>query len=322
MDTQTLAQLLGPAGASYALGQQVADSRKEAESQQALRKAQMDEILQKTEAAKQMQPYDVQAKQASILKSQLENAAKQSDHLGNIMGQAATFLETVPAAPGARQAMLQQFFQSHGMDASNPQAAQMLQQLSQIPGDQLPQTLSKLRDGFIQKGADFQKAMATANVQKESHLEGIKMQTEQQARNQESQNKAHLQGISMQVQGQKDVTQMNIDAGKFNKGGGATASASLLKATPDKRLGAVKAILEAGINPDSKEPLTATERMFYENMYNQDVQTMNAQLAARQQQGVMPQVAPGGGIQLQNKAPVQLGGPATQPQLPAGWTMK
>lgn len=322
MDMQTLSQVVGPTTAAMAFGSQAAADRTEAASQQAMRQAQIEEILQKNAAAKEMQPYEIQAKQAGIQQTQLKNAAEHSARLGNIMGQAAAYLESVPSAPGARHAMLTEFFQSHGMDPSNPQARTMLQQMSQIPGDQLPATLGKFRDALVTKSSQFQQAMSVADLQKQSHLEGINAQGINQRDIANIQKQSHLQGIGAQIQGQKDITQMNIDAGKFNKAGGATAATSLLKAAPDKRLGAVKAILESNTNPDTKEPLTATERAFYENMYQQDVQTYNAALQARQQAGVAPQVAPGGGIQLQNKVPAQLGGPATQPQLPAGWTMK
>lgn len=125
-------------------------------------------------------------------------------------------------------------------------------------------------------------AVALANIQKQSHLEGI----------------------GMQGKTQKDVMQMQIDAGRFDKkgsgGGSITSNLWSGKMKVPERLGTVKSILDSGINPDTQQPLTDMERLGLQAMYDQDAATTEGKLAT-QAQGVTARAGAGGNVTIVNK---------------------
>ena len=216
MDLSSMFQNLGPAGGAIVSGMQMADAANEQKSMEAYRKAQMDEIMQKTAQQAELHPLELQSKKQSIDKStqdyekgtvelekakndlaigKLEGAVKKTDAFSKLMGAASAQLVNIPAP--ARHAWLANFAQQNGIDANDPAVKSIWQQTSQIPPDKLPQALDAFRNKIIQQGDAY---------------------------------RSHIDGMKIQAQSQKDLEQMRIDAGKYNKNKVATdVNSALLK---------------------------------------------------------------------------------------------
>lgn len=188
MDLSSMFQNLGPAGGAMLTGMQMADATNEQKSQEAYRKAQMDEIMQRTANQAEMHPLELQSKKQGIEKStqdlekgkvelekakydltvgKLEGAVKKADSYSQLMGVAAAQLPNIPAP--ARHAWLANFAQQNGIDANDPAVKSIWQQTSQIPPEKLPQALEAFRNKIIQQSATYR-----------SHLDGIKEQGKNQ----------------------------------------------------------------------------------------------------------------------------------------------
>jgi len=188
MDLSSMFQNLGPAGGAIVSGMQMADAANEQKSMEAYRKAQMDEIMQKTAQQAELHPLELQSKKQSIDKStqdyekgtvelekakndlaigKLEGAVKKTDAFSKLMGAASAQLVNIPAP--ARHAWLANFAQQNGIDANDPAVKSIWQQTSQIPPDKLPQALDAFRNKIIQQGEAYR-----------SHIDGIKEQGKNQ----------------------------------------------------------------------------------------------------------------------------------------------
>lgn len=216
MDLSSMFQNLGPAGGAMLTGMQMADATNEQKSMEAMRKAQADEIVQRTSQQAELHPLELQSKKQGLEKStqdlekgkvelekakydltvgKLEGAVKKADSYSQLMGTAAAQLPNIPAP--ARHAWLANFAKENGIDANDPAVRSIWQQTSQIPPEQLPQALEAFRNKIIQQGAAY---------------------------------RSHIDGMKIQAQSQKDLEQMRIDAGKYNKNKVATdVNSSLLK---------------------------------------------------------------------------------------------
>ena len=219
MDLSSMFQNLGPAGGAVLTGMQMADTENEQKSQEAYRKAQMEDIMQRTSQQAELHPLELQSKKQLIDKSaqdiekgkveldkakfdltvgKLEGAVKKTDAYSQLMGTAAAQLTNVPAP--ARHAWLANFAQQNGIDANDPAVKSIWQQTSQIPPEKLPQALEAFRNKIIQQGAAYR-----------SHIDGIKAQGAEQ----------------------RGLEQMRIDAGKYNKNKVATDVGSMLLKAKD-----------------------------------------------------------------------------------------
>ena len=183
MDLSSMFQNLGPAGGAMLTGMQMADATNEQKSQEAYRKAQMEDIMQRTSQQAELHPLELQSKKQLIDKSaqdiekgkveldkakydltvgKLEGAVKKTDAYSQLMGTAAAQLTNVPAP--ARHAWLANFAQQNGIDTNDPAVQSIWQQTSQIPPDKLPQALEAFRNKIIQQGASYR-----------SHIDGLKL---------------------------------------------------------------------------------------------------------------------------------------------------
>jgi len=183
MDLSSMFQNLGPAGGAMLTGMQMADTTNEQKSQEAYRKAQMEDIMQRTSQQAELHPLELQSKRQGLEKStqdmekgkvelekakfdltvgKLEGAVKKTDAFSQLMGTAAAQLSNVPAP--ARHAWLANFAQQNGIDANDPAVQSIWQQTSQIPPDKLPQALEAFRNKIIQQGASYR-----------SHIDGLKL---------------------------------------------------------------------------------------------------------------------------------------------------
>jgi hypothetical protein len=178
MDLSSMFQNLGPAGGAMLTGMQARDAAAEQASQDAYRKAQMEEIMQRTQSARETAPLDLQLKQQSVKlgdlnfesgqtklakdkldleTGQMEAGIKRIDNYTNLMQVAAAQLSNVP--PPARHAWLAQFAKDNKIDVNNPAVQSIWQQTSQIRPELLPQAI----EGFVKKLA----------LTKASHLQKI-----------------------------------------------------------------------------------------------------------------------------------------------------
>jgi hypothetical protein len=170
MDLNSMFQNLGPAGGSLLTGMQMADAEREQRSMEAMRKAQMDEIMQRTAQTALMNPLEVEAKQQSIAANKLKAVQEQNAYRDEILTKAIPEIER--EAPLRRHARLEEIFTRAGLplDPTDRQAFYNIHQ------DDLPKTLKERHEANVRNTPDFIKAMAQEGARKESHIEGIKEQ--------------------------------------------------------------------------------------------------------------------------------------------------
>jgi hypothetical protein len=188
MDLSSMFQNLGPTGGAMLTGMQMADATNEQRSQEAYRKAQMEDIMQRTSQQAELHPLELQSKKQLIDKSaqdiqkgtvelekakndltigKLEGAVKKADSYSQLMGVAAAQLANIPVkAPGdpSRHNFLAKFATDNGLDLKDPAIQGLIQQTSQIPPEKLPQALEAFRNKIIQQGASYR-----------SHIDGLKI---------------------------------------------------------------------------------------------------------------------------------------------------
>ena len=183
MDLNSMFQNLGPAGGAMLTGMQMRDTQNEQESQQAMRQAQMDEIMQRTAQQKLMNPLDLQAKQQSLdtgklaletgglanKKAQLELDAapleiqvKNLQRSSQLLGAASTYLSTVP--PVQRHAALKQYAVENGINMNSPTIQGLWNQLSSVKGEEIPKVLNNFRENVMRQESTVY-----------SHLKGLEI---------------------------------------------------------------------------------------------------------------------------------------------------
>jgi len=183
MDLNSMFQNLGPAGGAMLTGMQMRDTQNEQESQQAMRQAQMDEIMQRTAQQKLMNPLDLQAKQQSLdtgklaletgglanKKAQLELDAapleiqvKNLQRSSQLLGAASTYLSTVP--PVQRHAALKQYAVEIGINMNSPTIQGLWNQLSSVKGEEIPKVLNNFRENVMRQESTVY-----------SHLKGLEI---------------------------------------------------------------------------------------------------------------------------------------------------
>lgn len=183
MDLSSMFQNLGPAGGAILTGMQAGDAANEQKSMQAMRQAQMDEIMQRTAQQKLMNPLELQAKQQGLdtgklaletgglanKKAQLELDAapleiqvKNLQRSSQLLGAASTYLSTVP--PVQRHAALKQYAVENGININSPTIAGLWNQLSSVNGQDIPKVLNNFRENVIKQESSVY-----------SHLEGLRL---------------------------------------------------------------------------------------------------------------------------------------------------
>lgn len=299
MDLSSMFQNLGPAGGAMLTGMQMADATNEQKSQEAYRKAQMEDIMQRTAQQAELHPLELQGKKQLIDKSaqdiekgkvdlekakfdltvgKLEGAVKKTDSYSKLMGTAAAQLSNIPAP--ARHAWLADFAKANGIDANDPAVKSIWQQTSQIPPEKLPQALEAFRNKIIQQGDAY---------------------------------RSHIDGMKIQAQSQKDLEQMRIDAGKYNKNKVATdVNSSLLKVRTAAQ--AAEILESAYYAADAAGDTAMAEQYKQRALQARQRAAEDAQNRAIGAPGIVPS-ATDGSINIQNKpgtsanAPIA-GGPA------------
>lgn len=165
MDLSSMFQNLGPAGGAIVSGMQMADATNEQKSQEAYRKAQMEDIMQRTSQQAELHPLELQSKKQLIEKGtqdlekgkvdlekskydltvgKLEGAVKKVDAYTQLLNAAALQLQNIPVkAPGdpTRHNFLAKFATDNGIDLKDPAIQGLIQQTSAIPADKLPEVI-------------------------------------------------------------------------------------------------------------------------------------------------------------------------------------
>lgn len=219
MDLSSMFQNLGPTGGAMLTGMQMADATNEQKSQEAYRKAQMEDIMQRTSQQAELHPLELQSKKQLIEKGtqdlekgkvdlekskydltvgKLEGAVKKVDAYTQLLNAAALQLQNIPVkAPGdpTRHNFLAKFATDNGIDLKDPAIQGLIQQTNAIPADKLPEVIL----GFSNK-----LALSKPNIV--GKIAELKQQ-----------------GIE-----QRSLEQMRIDAGKYNKNKVATDVGSML----------------------------------------------------------------------------------------------
>jgi hypothetical protein len=117
------------------------------------RQAQMADILQRTEEAKTLAPYNLQAKQQAVAAAALEAKQKEKDYQTKVVGELIPKLEQIPGP--ARHAYMAQHLAAAGvpMDAEDVKWAQT------HTGDELVQKLKKAHEWQVTQSPEYRKAM-------------------------------------------------------------------------------------------------------------------------------------------------------------------
>jgi hypothetical protein len=169
---EALTSAVGPGMSAYNAGVDTSRKYEEQQNQQALRQAQMQEIVQNMKQRELTNPLDVQHKQLLNSTAQLEQKIKQNDVYSNILEKAGPMLEAVP--PAARHAQLMNMVKSHGLDANDPEIQGFMQQMQNVPADKIPAVLSGINSKLTQQSRQYQQAIAVAEIQRKSHVEGAR----------------------------------------------------------------------------------------------------------------------------------------------------
>lgn len=234
---------VGPtAGAMYA-GQQAGQEILDAQAQQQLRQAQMNEILQRTSAAEQMAPLELQAKQQKLSSDAFTQKQAEMKAHGEILRNMIPTLENAP--PAARHALLEKLSAAQGSPLDDADRAH----LYQLNPDQLVKELKDQQNWLNTQNERFQQAQMQAEKSAAAHIDAANIQA-----------KSHLAGINAQVAGQKALEAMRIGAGKYVKKGTAVndieTAVKTGKMTPDKAATSFYAAAQFADNDEDRAKYT------------------------------------------------------------------
>lgn len=216
----------------------------------------------------------------------LGQKVKATEHISQALGQAAGILSQLP--PAVRHAKFLDMVSSQGLDPNDPKLGPMIQQLSRVDGERLPTALDGFRTHVIKQGQSYRQALDIAEMQKQSHLAGIKYQQD-----------------AMDARLDKE-----IEAGKFKKGNTVSFTMKFMSMPIDRQNAEIAQAMATGISPITGEKMTEDEQVGLTARFHQNKATMDAQLAAKVQPGVAAQTSGAGDISLMNKQP------PTTPTLP------
>jgi len=285
-DLSTMFNQLGPAGGSILAGVQMGNEANAAKSEQAMREAQMNKIIQETKQMEIMNPLEVQAKQQTIASNALKVKLDESEYHSKALADMIPRLESIPEA--ARHAAVIDMAHQAGipMDQSDVQHLQTLGTKDIVP------YLKRAQEHAITQNRQYRQAMDVAEVQR----------------------KSHMAGIGAQIQGQKDLEQMRIDAGKYNRNKVATdVNSALLKVRNAQQ--AAELLETAYYTAEAANDMKMAEQYKQRALQARQRAAEDAANRAAGAPGTMGVSVPGGGIEIQNKPPAAAtapiaGGPA------------
>lgn len=161
-DLSTMFNQLGPAGGSILAGVQMGNAANAAQSEQALRQAQMDKILMETDQAKLMNPLEIKAKQQAIDSGALKALQEKDAYRDEILGKAIPVLAGISGP--ARYAAADQFFAKAGIPLDDDDRKQLF---SMDPDAMLKELRAKHEWSLTQNKA-YRKDMDVAKLNRDS----------------------------------------------------------------------------------------------------------------------------------------------------------
>ena len=161
-DLSTMFNQLGPAGGSILAGVQMGNEANAAQSEQAMRQAQMDKILMETEQAKLMNPLAIQAKQQEIASAKLKASQEEDAYRDEILGKAIPKLASISGP--ARYAAMDQMFAKAGLPLDDEDRKHLF---SMDPDSMLKELKAKHEWSLTQNKA-YRKDMDVAKINRDS----------------------------------------------------------------------------------------------------------------------------------------------------------
>lgn len=161
-DLSTMFNQLGPAGGSILAGVQMGNAANAAQSEQAMRQAQMDKILMETDQAKLMNPLELKAKQQTIDAGALKAKADADAYRDEILGKAIPVLSAVSGP--ARYAAADQFFAKAGIPLDDDDR----KQLFSMDPDSMLKELKAKHEWSLTQNKTYRKDMDVAKVNRDS----------------------------------------------------------------------------------------------------------------------------------------------------------
>ena len=168
-DLSTMFNQLGPAGGSILAGVQMGNEANAAQSEQAMRQAQMDKILMETNQAKLMNPLALQAKQQEIASGDLKAKQEKEAYRDEVLGKAIPALAGVSGP--ARYAAMDQIFTQAGIPLDQADKQHLF---SMSPDDMLKELKAK-HEWSITQNSKYRQAMDVAQKSYDSHIKGAEI---------------------------------------------------------------------------------------------------------------------------------------------------
>jgi hypothetical protein len=162
-DLSTMFNQLGPAGGSILAGVQMGNEANAAQSEQAMRQAQMNKIIEETNQAKLMNPLELQAKQQTIASNTLKAKAEEGDYHAKALGDMIPRLESVPEA--ARHAAVIDLAHQAGIPMDQADVAH----LQTMNAHEIVPYLKRAHEHTITQNEKYRQALDTALIQERTH---------------------------------------------------------------------------------------------------------------------------------------------------------
>lgn len=168
-DLSTMFNQLGPAGGSILAGVQMGNEANAAKSEQALRQAQMDKIIEETNQAKLMNPLELQSKQQTVASNTLKAKAEESEYHQKALGDMIPRLESVPEA--ARHAAVVDMAKQAGI----PLDQNDLAHLQTMNAKDIVPYLKRAHEHTITQNEKYRQAIDVAQKSYDSHVKGAEI---------------------------------------------------------------------------------------------------------------------------------------------------
>jgi hypothetical protein len=161
-DLSTMFNQLGPAGGSILAGVQMGNEANAAQSEQAMRKAQMDKILMDMDQAKLMNPLELQAKQQALDAGKLKAQQEKDAYRDEVLGKAIPTLANISGP--ARYAAVDQIFAQAGLPLDDADR----KHLFSMDPDAMLKELKAKHEWSVTQNKAYRQAMDVEEVKRKS----------------------------------------------------------------------------------------------------------------------------------------------------------
>lgn len=153
---EALTSNIGPGMSAYNAGVETTRKYEAQKSEQALRQAQMQEILQNVAQREQMNPLNLQAKRQDIAANEAKQRADQHAYMTKVTGELIPKLEALPNVPGVREAYFTDALAKAGVPLDQADSQYFKQQ------PDLVKALKKQHEWAVTQTPEYRKSMDTA----------------------------------------------------------------------------------------------------------------------------------------------------------------